>query len=316
MEIRIDRLSKVFGATRALDQVSLNIGQGMFGLLGPNGAGKTTLMRTVVTLLRPTSGTVTVGGFDAVRSPSAVRRLIGYLAQDFAAYRRLTALEFLDYVGLLKGVYDDRERKRQVAEVLDTVGLAARRRVKIGAYSGGMRRRLGIAQALLGSPPVLIVDEPTSGLDPEERVRFRNMLTALSKDRVVVLSTHIVADVEHACDALALLDAGRVVFSGTPDGLAGSAEGMVWEVRTDEAGYERLSTRTRVVAARREREGEGTHSGGGPAALPMRAGNGHFVVRVISTDEKQLASLGFSFLRPVRPSVEDGYMVMVRGRSA
>lgn len=312
MEIEIDSLTKNYGKVQALDRVSLRIGPGMYGLLGPNGAGKTTLMRTVVTLLRPTSGTVRVGGHDVVRSPSAVRRLVGYLAQDFAAYRRLNAAEFLDYVGLLKGIYDAGERRRQVAEVLETVGLARRRRVRIGGYSGGMRRRLGIAQALLGQPQVLIVDEPTSGLDPEERVRFRNMLAALGKDRVVVLSTHIVADVEHACDALALLDAGKVVFSGSPAELAAMAEGMVWELRTDEDGYDRLTARLPVVGARREQRGGEAE---GPSAEVDPAGSsGGLAVRVLAGSAGDLATLGFPSAEQVTPSVEDGYMVMVGGR--
>lgn len=236
MDLRIEGLTKVYGGkVRALDGVDLEIQTGMFGLLGPNGAGKTTLMRILAGILRPTSGEVRAGGNDASTEAgrTAIKRVLGYLPQDLGLYPNLKAREFLDYVGILKGLEDEKTRRRRVEELLDTVGLSDVAKRKLGGFSGGMRRRVGIAQALLNDPRLLIVDEPTAGLDPEERIRFRNLLSDLAGARTVLLSTHIVEDVAQTSRELAVLDGGRVLFRGTSEGLISSARGRVWTVETD-----------------------------------------------------------------------------------
>jgi ABC-2 type transport system ATP-binding protein len=237
MQVTIARLTKLYGrATPALNEVDLTIPTGMFGLLGPNGAGKTTLMRILAGILRPTSGTVWVGGHDATteRGRQAVKHTLGYLPQELGLYPDLTAWEFLDYIGILKGLADRDARQRRVNELLETVGLADVAERKLKGFSGGMKRRVGIAQALLNDPRLLIVDEPTAGLDPEERIRFRNTLAALAGDRTVILSTHIVEDVAQTCRNLAVLAGGRVLFSGTAADLVDAARGQVWTIEANE----------------------------------------------------------------------------------
>jgi ABC-2 type transport system ATP-binding protein len=237
MQVTIARLTKRYGrATPALNEVDLTIPTGMFGLLGPNGAGKTTLMRILAGILRPTSGTVWVGGHDATteRGRQAVKHILGYLPQELGLYPDLTAWEFLDYIGILKGLADRGARQRRVNELLETVGLADVAERKLKGFSGGMKRRVGIAQALLNDPRLLIVDEPTAGLDPEERIRFRNTLAALAGDRTVILSTHIVEDVAQTCRNLAVLAGGRVLFSGTAADLVDAARGQVWTIEANE----------------------------------------------------------------------------------
>lgn len=236
MEIRITGLTKTFGGgVHALAGVDLTIPTGMFGLLGPNGAGKTTLMRILAGILNPNSGTVHVGPHDLGRPASrvAVKRTLGYLPQELGLYPDLSGREFLDYIAILKGMNDRAHRGSRVKELLGLVGLddAAGRELK--TYSGGMKRRVGIAQALLNDPRLLIVDEPTAGLDPEERIRFRNLLVSLAGDRTVLLSTHIVEDVAQTSHRVALLAAGRVVFHGSTSGLAAMARGKVWSLDTD-----------------------------------------------------------------------------------
>jgi ABC-2 type transport system ATP-binding protein len=234
--------------TVALDNVSLEIGTGLFGLLGSNGAGKSTLMRIICTLLVPSQGRVTMDGLDVVANRRAVRRLFGYLPQEFSAWRLQTVTEVLDTLAALSGLAEPKTRKRRVAEVLDEVGLAKVARRKVKQLSGGMVRRLGVAQALVHEPKVLIVDEPTVGLDPEERLRFRRLMAELARDRAIVLSTHIVADLGAACSDLALLDRGRVVFRGSPSELVGLAEGKVIEVAVRETAEAELTERLEVVA--------------------------------------------------------------------
>ena len=233
MRLDIDRVSKTFrGNVRALDDVSLTVPSRILGLLGANGAGKTTLMRLICGLIRPDGGRITAGGHDLSTTDGrlAVQRVLGYLPQDLGMYPDLTAREFLDYVGLLKGLDERPSRRRRVGELLELVGLgdAADRRLR--GYSGGMRRRVGIAQALLNDPELLVVDEPTAGLDPEERIRFRTLLTQLAARRTVLLSTHIVDDVAQSCTELAVLGRGRVIFRGTVGDLTAMAEGAVWSV--------------------------------------------------------------------------------------
>ena len=236
MEVRIEGLTKTYGGkVRALDGVDLEIPTGMFGLLGPNGAGKTTLMRILAGILRPTSGSVWAGEHDAATEAgrTAIKRVLGYLPQDLGLYPDLKAWEFLDYVGILKGLEDKKTRRRRVDELLELVGLTDVSRRKLKGFSGGMKRRVGIAQALLNDPRLLIVDEPTAGLDPEERIRFRNLLSDLAGDRTVLLSTHIVEDVAQTSRELSVLAGGRVLFRGTSEGLISSARGRVWTVETD-----------------------------------------------------------------------------------
>lgn len=233
--IEIHGLSKQYaGGVYALRDVDLTIGAGMFGLLGPNGAGKTTLMRILAGLLHPTGGAVQIFGNDmsTLHGKHAVKALLGYLPQELGLYPNLTAAEFLDYVAILKGVNDSATRRKQIAELIELVHLtdAAKRRLK--TYSGGMKRRVGIAQALLGSPKLLIVDEPTSGLDPEERVRLRNMLSEMARNSTVILSTHIIEDISQSCKELAVLSKGRVLFQGAPGQLIEQARGKVWTINT------------------------------------------------------------------------------------
>lgn len=236
MNVTIRNLTKTYGGkVRALDGVDLDITTGMFGLLGPNGAGKTTLMRILAGILRPTSGTVRAGDYDAATQTgrTGIKRVLGYLPQDLGLYPDLKAWEFLDYVGILKGLEDKKARRRKVDELLETVGLSDVSKRRLKGFSGGMRRRVGIAQALLNDPDLLIVDEPTAGLDPEERIRFRNLLSDLAGERTVLLSTHIVEDVAQTSRELAVLAGGKVLFRGTSEGLISSARGRVWTVETD-----------------------------------------------------------------------------------
>jgi ABC-2 type transport system ATP-binding protein len=231
MDIVIEHVSKRYGSHEALRSIDLCIEQGMFGLLGPNGAGKTTLLRILATLLRPTSGRVVMGDCDLGHRAQrkAVRAHLGYLPQELGLYPDLTGRELLDYMGLLKRLYDRSARRRQIAALLDIVSLAGSADRHIKTYSGGMKRRLGIAQALLGDPQILVVDEPTAGLDPEERIRLRTLLTRLAENRVVILSTHIVEDISQTCDRLAVLDQGTLVFDGRTRQLIEEAFGHAWQ---------------------------------------------------------------------------------------
>jgi ABC-2 type transport system ATP-binding protein len=213
----------------ALSEVSLELRPGVLGLLGPNGAGKSTLMKILATLTRPTAGTVTWNGTDIVREPDLVRAVVGYLPQDFGVYPQLSALEFLDYLAAAKGL-DSRAARRRIDELLELVNLTDACHRPLGGFSGGMRQRVGIAQALLNDPQLLIVDEPTAGLDPEERVRFRSLLSELASQRIVILSTHIVSDVEAVASRIVLLGDGRVVADDSPEALVEGARGRVWEV--------------------------------------------------------------------------------------
>ncbi|HEY4391201.1 MAG TPA: ABC transporter ATP-binding protein [Paenibacillus sp.] len=237
----------------ALHDVNLTITEGMVGLLGPNGAGKSTLMRILATLSTPTSGEVLIKGVPLHKAED-IRRMIGYLPQQFQVYPQLTGTEFLDYVAVMKGISDKKQRKMEIDKLLEQVNLQDKARKKIRTYSGGMKRRLGIAQALIGSPQVLIVDEPTAGLDPEERVRFRNLLTRFSLGRVVLLSTHIVADIESNCRQIAVLDQGRVRMSGELADLQSLGQGKVWEGVLTEQEYGMLDPLS-VVSTRRTEEG-------------------------------------------------------------
>ena len=236
------------GGHTALEDVNLALGTGLFGLLGPNGAGKSTLLRIIGTLLIPTRGSMAVCGYDVTDEPLKVRSLIGYLPQEFGAWRLHRTEEVVDTLARMSGLDKRRERRRRVAEVLALVGLESVADRKVKKLSGGMVRRLGVAQALVHEPQVLIVDEPTVGLDPEERMRFRQLVTRLGQDRTILLSTHIVADLGGGCREISLLDAGHVVFHGPPKALLDQAADRVFEVTTDAAGMERMEAEFEIVS--------------------------------------------------------------------
>ncbi|WP_424357530.1 ABC transporter ATP-binding protein [Methanocella sp. MCL-LM] len=229
MELLIDNISKRYsGKVWGLRDFSLELRPGVLGLLGPNGAGKSTLMRILATITKPTAGTITWKGTDIVRSPDSLRSVLGYLPQDFGVYPNLNAVEFLEYMAAIKGLERGPAKKR-IDELLEVVNLSDVRKRPLGGYSGGMKQRIGIAQALLNDPELLIVDEPTVGLDPEERVRFRNLLSDLSGDRIVILSTHIVSDVEAIATEIALINKGEMLTHVSPENLLKSVENKVWE---------------------------------------------------------------------------------------
>ncbi|HEV7214795.1 MAG TPA: ABC transporter ATP-binding protein [Chloroflexota bacterium] len=284
MQVTIRGLGKTFGAVHALQGVELTIPPGMFGLLGPNGAGKTTLMRILAGILRPTAGQVLVGSFDMATDAGrlAVKRLLGYLPQELGLYPDLSAAEFLDYIGILKGLRD-RQRRSKVAELLELVGLAGVADRKLKGFSGGMKRRIGIAQALLNDPQLLIVDEPTAGLDPEERIRFRNLLVSLAGERTVLLSTHIVEDIAQTSSRLAVLANGRVIFQGEATALLETARGTVWTL--DRTGAAPTGDLTVVSALN--------------VGAAMR-------YRLVTDQQPSPDAL------PSDPSLEDGYVALMR----
>lgn len=230
MELVIQGLSKTYGnGVKALDNVSLTIPTGMFGLLGPNGAGKSTLMRILATLQEADAGTATLGDIDVLKDKEAVRKVLGYLPQEFGVYPRVSAYQMLDHIALLKGVTKGGERKDLVEALLHKVNLWEHRTRRIAGFSGGMKQRFGIAQSLIGEPKLIIVDEPTAGLDPGERNRFYNLLTEIGENVVVILSTHIVQDVQELCRNMAIIHHGRLLFAGAPNDALRSIEGRVWE---------------------------------------------------------------------------------------
>jgi ABC-type multidrug transport system ATPase subunit len=229
--LKIRELTKTYGSgVRALQGVNLDLSPGVFGLLGPNGAGKTTLMKILATLLEPDSGTVEMNDFDLISRKDKARRLLGYLPQDFGLYPTLTAEQTLDYFAKLKGITDKTERRGLLDALFDRVNLSHARKQRVGGFSGGMRQRLGIAQALIGPPQLIIVDEPTAGLDPEERIRFHNLLAETAgEDAVVILSTHIVADVLSLCSYMAVIRQGTILASTTPQEAIDQLKDSVWE---------------------------------------------------------------------------------------
>ncbi|MGB7061907.1 MAG: ABC transporter ATP-binding protein [Candidatus Zixiibacteriota bacterium] len=242
MELSISNLSKTYAnGVVALDDVSLRIPTGLFGLLGPNGAGKSTLMRTIATLQEADSGEITFEGINVLKRKSEVKKVLGYLPQDFGFYPKDTGYNLLDHFTMLKGVKDKKERKLKVEELLKRVNLWNERRQRLGTYSNGMRQRFGIAQALIGNPKLIIVDEPTAGLDPEERVRFHNLLSEIGENVVVILSTHIVDDVSDLCMHMAIIDQGRIILKENTLGAMSRLNGKIWEkeiAKGDLPGYE------------------------------------------------------------------------------
>lgn len=246
--IEIKNLNQYYGKKQVLHEITLTIERGMFGLLGPNGAGKTTLMKTLSTLLPLTDGQVKVCGIP-LKEAKEIRKITGYLPQDFSMYPSMSVGEVMDYLGVLSGMPGD-ERRKRIPMLLDQVNLAEEEKKKVKALSGGMKRRLGIAQALLHDPKVLIVDEPTAGLDPEERIRFRNLLGDVAKDRIVILSTHIVGDVEASCENIGILDKGSLLFWGTVEELLENAENKVYEIDTDKRTLEELKQQYLVTSVK------------------------------------------------------------------
>lgn len=247
----IRNVVKAFGKDfKAVDDVSLTLEAGVVGLIGHNGAGKTTLMQMIATLTRPTSGQILFDGTDIATRPDAMRRRLGFLPQDFGVYPNLSALEFMQYFAALKGVRDP----ARIRHLLELVNLHEQADRQAASFSGGMRRRLGIAQALLNDPDILIVDEPTAGLDPEERVRFRNLLGELGFKKLVIMSTHIVSDVESIAGKLAIMRSGKLVACETPDAILGKARGQVWSASVDAGDFDRLRAQVHVLQAQRHGE--------------------------------------------------------------
>ena len=281
--LTLTHLTKRFrGGVTAVNDLSLELGPGVVGLLGPNGAGKTTLMQLIATITRPTDGQITFQGMDVLREPEPLRRQLGYLPQDFGVYDNLTAHEFLSYFAGLKGVTS----RTRVDELLDLVNLRDVAHRPAATFSGGMRQRLGIAQALLNDPALLIVDEPTAGLDPEERVRFRHLLSDLGHAKLVLLSTHIVSDIESLAGTIAVMREGRLVTCGAPESLLQSARGQVWEAVVPSAEYEQARARLKVTRA--VRQADGVHA------------------RVVSRDRP------FPAANPVEPDLEDAYVHLMQ----
>jgi ABC-type multidrug transport system ATPase subunit len=251
LRLVLENVSHVYpSGVRALSEANLEIPTGMFGLLGPNGAGKSTLMRCVATLQSPSSGSIRFGEIDVLRQPEALRAVLGYLPQDFGVYPRVSALDLLDHLAVLKGISQRGERREMVERLLHQVNLWEVRKRAVAGYSGGMRQRFGIAQALLGSPRLVIVDEPTAGLDPEERNRFNNLLAEIGQQVVIILSTHIVEDVADLCPRMAVLAGGRLLREGSPTSLVTELEGRVWRKVVDKAELPGLAEIAPVISTR------------------------------------------------------------------
>ena len=282
MQLVIENVSKTYrSGVQALRNVKLTLRPGVLGLLGPNGAGKSTLMRILAAITKPSEGRVLWNGEDVANEPDVLRKQLGYLPQDFGVYPNLNAVEFLDYLAAVKGI-DAKSARKRIGELLALVNLADAAKRPLGGYSGGMRQRVGIAQALLNDPKLLIVDEPTAGLDPEERVRFRNLLSELSGERIVILSTHIVSDVEAVATGIAILAHGELVANGPPEALLASVSGKVWEVVVASAGVPALRE-THLVSNTMHRAG-GVHA--------------RVVAEVSPTAQA----------RPLEPTLEDAYL--------
>ncbi len=250
MKIEIRDLNLVYkNGNHAVKDINLDITPGMFGLLGPNGAGKSSLMKILVALMKPSSGVVMIDGIDIQKQRKKLRSYLGYLPQDFRFFTRLKTWEFLDYAGSLAGIRNRKKRMETVDELLDKVGLLEARDRKANKLSGGMKRRLGIAQALIGNPKIIVVDEPTTGLDPDERIRFRNILSDLSQqDVIIVLSTHIVGDISSTCQDMALLNKGSMVFNGSPTGLVKEASGHVFNLSLTQLEYDYVKDNFHIIS--------------------------------------------------------------------
>ena len=249
--LELHHVSHVYAnGTRALDDVSLSIPRGLYGLLGPNGAGKSTLMRTIATLQSPTEGEIRFGDIDVIARPDLLRRTLGYLPQDFGVYPRVSAYDMLDHMAVLKGIASAADRKATVETLLEQVNLWPVRKKALAGFSGGMRQRFGIAQALIGNPGLIIVDEPTAGLDPEERNRFLNLLVEIGENVVVILSTHIVEDVADLCPRMAVLAGGRIQLEGAPLDLIQESRGRIWMRTIERAELKAIEARFHVISTR------------------------------------------------------------------
>jgi len=287
MKLTIQKLSKRYrNGVQALIDVSLTIPTGMFGLLGPNGAGKSTLMRTIATLQEPDTGEIFLDDLDVLQSKDAVRRLLGYLPQEFGLYPKVTALRMLDHFAVLKGIGPARHRREVVSQLLQKTNLYDVRKRQLGGFSGGMKQRFGIALALLGDPKLIIVDEPTAGLDPEERLRFLNLLSEIGENIVVILSTHIVADISDLCQQMAIIHRGRVILSGEPIALTGQLDGRVWKKVIDKSDLAACEDQFSVISTR------------------LFAGRS--LVHVYSEDEPDAT------FQPVAPELQDVYFLAIK----
>ena len=285
MHLLIDSVGKQYrGNVWGLQNISLQLRPGVLGLLGPNGAGKSTLMRILATVTRPTRGRVLWNDADVLSSPDPLRMVLGYLPQDFGIYPHLTAFEFLEYLAAVKGLEPSSARRR-IDELLSVVNLTDARDRPLGGFSGGMRQRVGIAQALLNNPQLLIVDEPTAGLDPEERVRFRNLLSELSGERIVILSTHIVSDVEAVATDIAILDHGRLLAHDSPESLLAAISGKVWEIVVPSAALPAIQQQ-HLIASTAHRS-DGVH------------------VRIVSSSPPMPQA------QPLEPTLEDAYLASI-----
>lgn len=251
MILDIQNLNKQYGnGVHALNNVSLRISTGMFGLLGPNGAGKSSLMRTLATLQDADSGSAMLGDIDVLNDKDAVRKVLGYLPQEFGVYPRTSAVDLLDHLALLKGFGNKTERRDMVNHLLNKVNLTEHRKKAVSSYSGGMRQRFGIAQCLIGNPKLVIVDEPTAGLDPGERNRFYNILSEIGENVIVILSTHIVQDVRELCTQMAIMDKGKVLFSGNTDDALQQIKGKVWERKVDKHELAAYQSAYKVISSK------------------------------------------------------------------
>lgn len=290
MELVLEQLCKDYrGKPGALQGISLKLGSGVLGLLGPNGAGKSTLMKILATIAHATSGRALWNGLDIANRPESLRAMLGYLPQDFGVYPNLSAIEFLEYLAAVKGIAANAAPKR-IAELLELVNLTDAAKRPLGGYSGGMRQRIGIAQALLNDPQLLIVDEPTAGLDPEERVRFRNLLSELSGERIVILSTHIVSDIEAVATSIAILAHGQLLAHGTPEDLLSRVNGKVWELVVPSAEIPLLKQRFLISST--AHRSDGVHARVVAAAAPSPSA------------------------RSLEPSLEDAYLAVLESQRA
>jgi len=285
MEIIVDNLNKKFKDKNVLNDLNLNINEGMFGLLGRNGAGKTTFMRILTTLLEKDSGNIKINGIQ-IEDKNSIRKIIGYLPQNFSFYPNMTVYETMDYLGVLSKI-SKKDRRKRITMLLDEVHLFDERQTSVKALSGGMKRRLGIAQALINKPKVLIVDEPTAGLDPEERIRFRNLLAEVSNNKIVILSTHIVGDIEATCDNIGILDKGKLIYKGNSETLRDYAKDKVYEGILTQDVYNKIKKECKIISV-------------------VSRGSG-VQVRLLSKGKP------FDNANKVIPTIEDGYMFMLGG---
>ncbi len=250
-KLEISNLAKTYGnGVKAINDISLSISNGMFGLLGPNGAGKSSLMRTIAALQEPDTGTIIFNGTDIIKNPQFIRKQLGYLPQEFGVYPRMSAYKLLDHFAILKGILDNKERKNQVEALLQQTNLYGVRKKSVSTFSGGMRQRFGIAQALLGNPQIVIVDEPTAGLDPEERNRFHNLLSEIGENVIVILSTHIVEDVRDLCTNMAVIGAGKLMLQGKPKELITDLNGKIWRKEIDKKALNAHKSAYSVISSK------------------------------------------------------------------